>query len=162
MIDPLSTKIRFSYKQHFYKQSQADVNQHPEAELLLFKICSHPHPWYHPKIIRHILKKKANNKCVCIHVIMRLIIMKVKLKMKNRSHRYSINRPRTRHGHKYTKYKKCLIMMTAICIKQHVSNIWSSIHEKVEQHWGWVEKNYCLLKKNLQCNILWFVNFKFS
>ena len=26
-----------------------------------------------------------------------------------------------------------------ICIKQHLSNIWSSIHEKVQQHW--VEKS---------------------
>ena len=26
-------------------------------------------------------------------------------KMKNRPHRYDINRPRPRHGHKYTKYK---------------------------------------------------------
>ena len=28
--------------------------------------------------------------------------------MKNRSHRYDINRPRPRHGHKYTKQKMCL------------------------------------------------------
>ena len=27
--------------------------------------------------------------------------------MKNRSQRYDINRPRPRHGHKYTKYKIC-------------------------------------------------------
>ena len=27
-----------------------------------------------------------------------------------------------------------------ICIKQQLSNIWSSIREKVKQHWGWVEK----------------------
>ena len=27
------------------------------------------------------------------------------------------------------------------CIKQYLSNIWSSIHEKVKQHWCWVEKN---------------------
>ena len=26
--------------------------------------------------------------------------------MKNRSHRYDINRPWPRHGHKYSKYKK--------------------------------------------------------
>ena len=25
-------------------------------------------------------------------------------------------------------------------IKSVSSNIWSSIHEKVKQHWGWVEK----------------------
>ena len=28
-----------------------------------------------------------------------------------------------------------------IHIKQHLSVIWSSIHEKVKQHWGWVEKS---------------------
>ena len=33
----------------------------------------------------------------------------MKMKMKNRSHRSDITRPRARHGHKYTKYKKCLI-----------------------------------------------------
>ena len=60
--------------------------------------------------------------------------------MKNRSHTYDINRPRFRHGHKYSKYKKCLSIIF-ICIKQHLSNIWSSIHEKVKQHWGWVEKS---------------------
>ena len=32
-------------------------------------------------------------KCVCIHEIIRLIIMKVKMKMKNRSYVYDIGRP---------------------------------------------------------------------
>ena len=27
-----------------------------------------------------------------------------------------------------------------ICIKQHLSSILSQIHEKINQHWGWVEK----------------------
>ena len=31
-------------------------------------------------------------------------------------------------------------MMVVICTKQHLSNIWSSVHEKVKQHWGWVEE----------------------
>ena len=31
--------------------------------------------------------------------------MKMRLKMKNRSHRYDINRPCPRHGHKYSKNK---------------------------------------------------------
>ena len=69
--------------------------------------------------------------------------------MKNRWHRYNINRPRSRHGHKYSKYKKYLIMMMLICTKQHVSNTWSSIHEKVKQHWGWVEKKASLIKKSV-------------
>ena len=50
--------------------------------------------------------------------------------MQNRSHRYDINRPRTKNGHKYTKYKMCLGIMVVICIKQHLSNIWSSIYKE--------------------------------
>ena len=35
----------------------------------------------------------------------------MKMKIKNRSHRYEINRPRASHGHKYIKYKKYIGMM---------------------------------------------------
>ena len=45
--------------------------------------------------------------------------MKVRLKIKNRSHRYGINRPRPRYGHKYTKYKKCLSVMMVMCVKAY-------------------------------------------
>ena len=45
------------------------------------------------------------NKRICIHEIIRLIIMKMKMKMKTRSHRYGIHRPRSRHGHEYSIYK---------------------------------------------------------
>ena len=41
----------------------------------------------------------------------------------NELHRYDINRPRTRHGHKYTKYKMCFSMTVVIRIKQHLSNM---------------------------------------
>ena len=34
--------------------------------------------------------------------------------MKNRSHRYDTNRPKTTYGHKYSKYKKCFSMMMLI------------------------------------------------
>ena len=67
--------------------------------------------------------------------------------MKNESQRDVVNRPRPRYGHKYTKYKMCLSIMMVICIKQYLSNIWSSIHENVEQHWGWVEKKAFLIQK---------------
>ena len=49
--------------------------------------------------------------------------MKIRLKMKNRSQRYDTNRPRVRHGPKYTKYKMCPNIIMVICIKQHLSNI---------------------------------------
>ena len=58
----------------------------------------------------------------------------MRLKKKNKSQRFDIDRHRPRHGHKYTKYKMCLSIMVVICIKQHLSNISSSIHEKVKQH----------------------------
>ena len=37
-------------------------------------------------------------------------------------------------------------------IKQHLSNTWSSIHEKVKQDWGWAEK--VLLIKNVYFYLL--------
>ena len=54
--------------------------------------------------------------------------------MKTRSCRWDINRPRPRHGHKYTEYKMCLNMIMVIYIKQHLSNILSSVQGKVKQH----------------------------
>ena len=70
-------------------------------------------------------------------------------KKKNRSHRYDINRPRSRHRHKDRKHIKCLIMIMLIGTKQHLNNIWGSIHKKVKQHWGWVEKSVAY-QKNVQ------------
>ena len=66
--------------------------------------------------------------------------MKMRVKMKNRSQRYELNRPRSRYGPKYTKYKMCLStwnyntnyssyyssmlsIMMVVCIKQYLSNI---------------------------------------
>ena len=43
--------------------------------------------------------------------------MKMKIKMKNRSHRYDIHRHSSRHGHKYSKYRRCLTMIMVLCIK---------------------------------------------
>ena len=56
--------------------------------------------------------------------------MKMRLKMTDRSHRYDINRPRPTHGHKYKIY---LSILMDICIKQHLTNIWSSVYKKVKQ-----------------------------
>ena len=37
--------------------------------------------------------------------------------------------------------------MMVPCIKQHLSNNWSSIHDKAKQHQGWVEKKRFFWKK---------------
>ena len=44
--------------------------------------------------------------------------------------------------------------MLVICLKQHLSNIWSSIHEKVKQRWSWPEKKALLIKK---CVVLFVI-----
>ena len=128
-------------------KNQANAMQHPEAELLLFRNYSHSsltlsskNNWTYSENIR---------KWTIASVFIRLIIIKIKMKMKNRSQRYDINRPRSTHGHKYIKYKKCLSMMILICIKQHLSNIWSSIQEEVKQHWGLSWKKALLIKKSV-------------
>ena len=50
-----------------------------------------------------------------------MIHYKKGLKMKNRLHRYEINRPRPKHGYICTRYKMCFSVMMIICIKQHQS-----------------------------------------
>ena len=41
----------------------------------------------------------------------------------NRLHIYDKNRPRPRHGGKYTKHKMCLTTIMVRCIKEHLSYI---------------------------------------
>ena len=91
-------------------KNRANAKQHPGAEPLLFKNIHIFHPPYHTKIIGCILKSKQKKKCVSIHEIKRLNMMKMEVRMKNKSHRYNINRPRLRDEQKYSKYRKCLIM----------------------------------------------------
>ena len=40
--------------------------------------------------------------------------------MENVSRRYDVNSPMHRNGSEYTKYKICLSIMMAVCIKQHL------------------------------------------
>ena len=47
----------------------------------------------------------------------------MRLKIKNGSHRYDINKIKPRHGCKYTKYKQYLSVIMVMCNKQHLSNI---------------------------------------
>ena len=104
-------------------KNEANAKQHPEAELLLFENYSHCSSTLSSKSNRTYSKSNQKNKCVSIHEIMCLSIMKMMMKMKNRSHRCDINRPRSRHGRKYIKYIICLAMMRLISIKQNLSNI---------------------------------------
>ena len=80
----------------------------------------------HPiwKLFTFFLQK---SKWVSIHKIIRLIKMNMKIKMKNTSHRYDINRPTSRHGHEYCKYKNCFTMMYQATPKQYLNlSSWKS------------------------------------
>ena len=73
----------------------------------------------------------------------------IKTKQKNSSYRYDKNRPRFRDGHKCIKSKEFLSMITLICIKQHLSNIWSSIYEKINNNETELKKSVAYKKKRL-------------
>ena len=75
-------------------------------------------------------KKYAKNKCACFNENIWLILMKMRVKLKNRSHRYNMKKINPRHGYGNNKYKIRLSMIMVMCNKQHLSNIWSLIHEK--------------------------------
>ena len=116
-------------------KNQAKTKQHPEAELKLFENYLLSSSILSSKINSRYSKKFTKSKYFCLNVGLWYS------SMINRSHRYDINWTRPRHGHKYTKYRLGLSIMMAI--KQHPCKIWSSIHEKVKQLWGWVQKKRC-------------------
>ena len=89
-------------------KNQAKLGSNLRLNFGYLKIIDILHPCCHPKIIEHTLKNKQKNSCVCIHEIIPLIITKMKMRKKNGSHTYNINRPRSRPGHKYSKHKTCL------------------------------------------------------
>ena len=84
-------------------KNQASAKQHPDAELLLFENYSHSSPTLSSK--NNMRYSENISKRTSASVFIRLIVIKMKLKMKSRSHGYNINRPRSRYGHKYSKYK---------------------------------------------------------
>ena len=77
---------RFLYQQYFYKQRQTEIGKKIKEILsntLRLKIIHVLHQRFHPKVIGHILKSEQKNKCVFV----RLNMMKMTMKMKNRSRR---------------------------------------------------------------------------
>ena len=123
----------------YWQKIKQEISNTLRLKFCYFKIMGFVHPRYHQKITGTFWKIQKN-KYVRLNEVIWLMTMKMRLKMENRSHRSDKNGPRPWHGHKYTKYKMWWWL--------HVlSHIWSSIHEKVKQYWGLVEKKVCLYKK---------------
>ena len=107
-------------------KNQANAQQNTETGFLQFENDSCFSSTLLSKNNRTYSKNKQNNKCVCIHEIIRLIIMKMKMEMKKITYIghlclflflfifLFINIPRSIQDHKYGKYKRC--------IKKHLSN----------------------------------------
>ena len=82
------------------KKKNANAKKHPESQLLLFENYSLSLFTLSPKNNRRYSKKCKKNTYLFSKEIIWLITMKMRLKIKNRSHRYDINRPGLRHGNK--------------------------------------------------------------
>ena len=70
----LQCKIFISDARLKFPKNQTNAKQHPQAELLLFENYSHSSSTLSFKNNRTYSKKKKENKCFCIHEIIRLII----------------------------------------------------------------------------------------
>ena len=81
-------------------KNQAKAKQHPEVELLVFENYLLFSSTLSFKNNRRYSKKCAKNKYVCLNDLIWLMTMKMRLEMRNRSHIYDINRPRSKHEHK--------------------------------------------------------------
>ena len=75
----------------------------------------------------------------------------MKVKIKNRSHRYDINRPKSRQGHKFSIYNKCLTMILLTCIKQRQTTFEAQFMKKFSNTEAELKKSMELkmkIKKN--------------
>ena len=77
------------------------------------------------------------------------MVMKMRLKMKTRSQRYNIKRPRPKHGPKYTKYKMCCSIMMVICIKQYLSLFEAQFIKKLSNTEAEFKKSVAYKKKRV-------------
>ena len=67
-------------------------------------------------------------------------------KKKNRSHRYDINKPTSRHGLTYAKYNKSFSIMILIRIKQHTPTLEVQFMKNLRNTEAELKKNVLLIK----------------
>ena len=123
-------------------KNKPNAKKHTEAELLLYENYLHYSSILSSKNnSSYSNSKKQAKEQMCLYSKDYTISHKNVDENEKQSHRDDMNRPKSGHGHKYSKHKKCLsMMMMLICTNQHRRNIRSSIHEKDELNWGWIEK----------------------
>ena len=75
--------------------------------------------------------------------------MKMKMKIKNRSYRYDINGPRSRHGHKYSKYRKGLVWWCLCLSSNTYATFEGQFMKKFSNTEAELKKKRCLEKKRV-------------
>ena len=136
------TPLTPGWRWYRVKQKLSNI---PRLKICDWKTIRFLCPGYHLKSAADIWKSVLNIKYVCFNEILWLIITKINLKIKYRSHRYNINKPRSRHEHKYTKWKMCLGMMMIVCVMLQLSNIGNSNNEKIK----WVKKSVAYIENRV-------------
>ena len=86
----------------------------------------------------------------------------MKMEMINKLHRYDINRPRHRHGHKYSEYKKCLNMMMLKFTKQHQATLEAQFMKTSSNTEAELKKSVAYKKKRVFIIEFSVLNFVFS
>ena len=148
------SNARLFYKQHFFMQRWATIWEKIKHKLINTLRLNFPYLKIYmlsssTLSCENNSKNCTKSKYVCFNDVIWLITIKMRLKIKNRSQRYDINWPRPNYGHKYTKYKMCLSIMMVLCIKQHLSNIWSSIMTKLSNTEAELKKRNAYKKKSV-------------
>ena len=126
------------------KLAKTEANAKQHSEDVIWKFFTFSTHVIRQKYNFFILKSNQKNKCVCVQEMTCIIIMK---RMKNGPRRYHISKPRWRHRHIYSEFKKCLSMVILICIKQHLMLNWwkgwstlrlswkKTVPDKIEDAW---------------------------
>ena len=104
----VSHQIKISTRRNGFNKKRCT---HPE--LLLFENNSLCLSISYPKLLWDVLKNVQNTSAS--YLVRLYIMIKMKMIMKDRWHRYGINRTRTAHDFVHTIYKMCLSMMMVIC-----------------------------------------------
>ena len=107
VINTSVSSARLKLAKNQTKAKQTKAKPHLAAELLLFENYFLSSSTLSSTNNMRYSKKFTKKKHVCLNDFIWLIIMKMRLKMKRRLHRYG-PRPRSGPGHKSTKYKMCL------------------------------------------------------
>ena len=125
-------------------KNEAKAKQHPKVELVQFEnysLCSSELP---SKNNKRYSKKMCKNKCISV-----LIVLCGWLRRKS-GWKWKVDHIDKIKIDLDIDMDTNILNVKCVTIQQDLSNIWSSIHKNVKQHWAWDKKKRCLWKKRVR------------